>query len=42
MSLVIAAILLIFAVGVAIELAVFGPIERRVLRARGLTGAGGR
>src|SRR4051794_3907368 len=37
MSLVIAAILLIFAVGIAIELLVFTPLERRVLSARGLT-----
>ncbi|NMM15559.1 MAG: ABC transporter permease [Cellulomonas sp.] len=42
LSLVIAAILLIFAVGMAIELAVFSPLERKVLRARGLTGPGGR
>ncbi|HKR50339.1 MAG TPA: ABC transporter permease [Pseudonocardiaceae bacterium] len=37
MDLVIASILLILVVGVAIELLVFAPLERRVLRARGLT-----
>jgi NitT/TauT family transport system permease protein len=37
MDLVIASILLILTVGVAIELLVFAPLERRVLRARGLT-----
>lgn len=37
MDLVIASIFLILAVGVAIELLVFAPVERRVLRARGLT-----
>lgn len=36
MRLVIAAIILILAVGIAIELLVFAPIERRVLRNRGL------
>ncbi len=36
MSTVIAAILLILAVGVAVELAFFAPIERRLLRLRGL------
>lgn len=41
MALVIAAILLIFAVGIVIELAVFTPLERRVLHARGLTGLNG-
>jgi NitT/TauT family transport system permease protein len=41
MSLVIASILLIFAVGIAIELLVFSPLERRVLHARGLTGLAG-
>lgn len=41
MSLVVAAILLIFAVGIAIELLVFSPLERRVLHARGLTGLAG-
>ncbi|MFS0698743.1 ABC transporter permease [Cellulomonas sp. 179-A 4D5 NHS] len=41
MSLVIAAIFLIFAVGIAIELLVFSPLERRVLHARGLTGLAG-
>ena len=35
---VIAAIFLILIVGIGIELLVFRPIERRVLRARGLTG----
>ncbi|MFL6142576.1 MAG: ABC transporter permease [Labedaea sp.] len=38
MSIVIAAILLIFFVGVGIELLVFRPLERSVLHARGLTG----
>lgn len=42
MSLVITAILLIFAVGMAIELLVFTPLERRVLHARGLTAGVGR
>ncbi|HEX6405371.1 MAG TPA: ABC transporter permease [Pseudonocardiaceae bacterium] len=37
MDLVIASIALILVVGVAIELLVFAPVERRVLRARGLT-----
>jgi NitT/TauT family transport system permease protein len=37
MSLVITSIALILFVGVAIELLVFAPIERRVLSARGLT-----
>lgn len=37
MELVIASIVLILAVGIAIELLVFAPIERRVLRNRGLT-----
>lgn len=37
MDLVMASIVLILVVGVAIELLVFGPVERRVLRARGLT-----
>lgn len=37
MDLVIASIVLILVVGVAIELLVFAPLERRVLRARGLT-----
>jgi NitT/TauT family transport system permease protein len=36
MSLVFTAILLILAVGIAIELAVFAPVERAVLRRRGL------
>jgi len=39
MSMVIAAIVLIFFVGVGIELLVFRPLERSVLHARGLTGA---
>lgn len=38
MSLVLAAIILILIVGVGIELIVFGPIERKILRTRGLTG----
>jgi NitT/TauT family transport system permease protein len=37
MDLVIASIALILVVGVAIELLVFAPLERRVLRSRGLT-----
>jgi NitT/TauT family transport system permease protein len=37
MSLVITAIGLILAVGMAIELLLFAPIERRVLSRRGLT-----
>ena len=37
MSLVITSIVLILAVGVAIELLVFAPLERRVLTRRGLT-----
>ncbi|HEY6422354.1 MAG TPA: ABC transporter permease [Pseudonocardiaceae bacterium] len=37
MDLVIASILLILVVGIAIELLVFAPLERHVLRARGLT-----
>jgi sulfonate transport system permease protein len=37
MDLVIASIALILVVGVAIELLVFAPVERRVLRVRGLT-----
>lgn len=37
MDLVIASIFLILVIGVAIELLVFAPLERRVLRARGLT-----
>jgi NitT/TauT family transport system permease protein len=36
---VLAAIFLILLVGIGIELLVFRPIERAVLRARGLTGA---
>jgi NitT/TauT family transport system permease protein len=38
MSLVIAAIGLIFLVGIVIELVVFAPLERHVLHSRGLTG----
>jgi NitT/TauT family transport system permease protein len=37
MSLVITSITLILVVGMAIELLVFAPIERRVLTRRGLT-----
>ena len=36
MTMVIAAILLILVVGIVIELLVFGPIEKRLLRRRGL------
>ena len=36
---VILAILLILIVGIAIELLIFAPLERRVLRSRGLSGA---
>jgi len=36
MDLVLTSILLIFVVGVAIELLLFAPLERRVLRNRGL------
>ncbi|MFI8993707.1 ABC transporter permease [Streptomyces sp. NPDC053542] len=36
MSLVLAAILLILVVGIGIELLIFAPVERRVLRSRGL------
>jgi sulfonate transport system permease protein len=39
MSMVMAAIILILFVGIGIELSVFRPLERSVLRARGLTGA---
>ncbi len=39
MSLVFAGIVAILFVGVAVELCVFGPLERRVLRRRGLLGA---
>ncbi|MCP3801015.1 ABC transporter permease [Allokutzneria sp. A3M-2-11 16] len=39
MSTVITAILLILAVGVGVDLLFFRPLERRVLRSRGLTGA---
>jgi NitT/TauT family transport system permease protein len=38
MDLVITSIGLILLVGMAVELLVFAPLERRVLRARGLTG----
>lgn len=38
MPLVVAAISLIFLVGITVELVVFAPIERHVLRSRGLTG----
>ncbi len=38
-SMVIAAIFLILLVGIGIELLLFRPLERAVLRARGLTGA---
>jgi sulfonate transport system permease protein len=40
MSLVISSILLVLVVGIAVELLVFAPLERRVLRNRGLTAAG--
>lgn len=39
MSMVMATIIMILVVGIAIELCVFAPIERRVLRNRGLLGA---
>jgi NitT/TauT family transport system permease protein len=38
MSMVMAAIILILFVGIGIELLVFRPLERAVLRARGLNG----
>lgn len=38
---VLATILLILAIGIVIELAVFAPVERRLLRGRGLLGADG-
>jgi NitT/TauT family transport system permease protein len=38
-NMVIAAIFLILLVGIGIELMLFRPLERAVLRARGLTGA---
>jgi NitT/TauT family transport system permease protein len=38
MSMVLAAIILILFVGIGIELLVFRPLERAVLRARGLNG----
>jgi NitT/TauT family transport system permease protein len=37
MDLVITSIFVILVVGVAIELLIFAPLERRVLRTRGLT-----
>ncbi|MGI8879274.1 MAG: ABC transporter permease [Jatrophihabitans sp.] len=40
MSLVITSIVLVLMVGIAVDLMVFAPLERRVLRNRGLTGAG--
>jgi NitT/TauT family transport system permease protein len=40
-SLVMVGIFLILAVGMAVELCFFAPLERRVLRSRGLTGATG-
>jgi NitT/TauT family transport system permease protein len=40
MSLVFASIVLVLIVGLAVELLVFAPVERRVLRRRGLAGAG--
>jgi len=39
MSLVLAVILVILVVGIGIDVALFSPLERRVLRRRGLTGA---
>lgn len=41
MERVIAVIFLILAVGVLVDLLIFRPLERRVLRARGLTGTAG-
>ncbi|MFD1051556.1 ABC transporter permease, partial [Kibdelosporangium lantanae] len=41
MPMVMSAIFLILLVGVGIELIVFRPVEKAVLRARGLTGATG-
>ncbi|GGA75943.1 sulfate ABC transporter permease [Pseudoclavibacter endophyticus] len=38
---VLTTILLILAIGILIELMIFGPLERRMLRGRGLLGAGG-
>ncbi|PJE93798.1 ABC transporter permease [Streptomyces carminius] len=40
MSLVLASVVLILAVGVAVESALFSPVERRVLHSRGLAAAG--
>ena len=39
MPMVFPAILLILVVGIAIDLLIFSPLERRVLRNRGLAGA---
>ena len=39
MTLVILTILLILVVGIAVELLLFAPMERRMLRNRGLSGA---
>ncbi|MEA2312452.1 MAG: hypothetical protein QOE28_2420, partial [Solirubrobacteraceae bacterium] len=39
MSLVVASIVVILAVGVGIELLVFAPLERRILTRRGLASA---
>ncbi|GHH57016.1 ABC transporter permease [Streptomyces candidus] len=41
LSLVLAAAVAVLAVGVLVEVGVFGPVQRRVLRARGLPSAGG-
>jgi NitT/TauT family transport system permease protein len=40
MAIVVSAILLILAIGIVIELLVFAPIERRLLRGRGLLKSG--
>lgn len=40
MPTVISSILLILAVGIVVDLCIFGPLERKVLRDRGLTGSG--
>ncbi|CAL9551375.1 ABC transporter permease [Streptomyces atacamensis] len=42
LSLVLASVVLILAVGVLVESALFSPVERRVLRSRGLASAAGR
>jgi NitT/TauT family transport system permease protein len=42
MGVVMSAILIILGVGVLIELAVFGPVERRLLTRRGLLAGGTR